>query len=144
MYLCIAIQFNHSIFSSLFLVRHPYPHIHSQNGRTERKHRHIVDLGLTLLAQAFMPLSFWWEAFAIATYLINCLPTLVLSHKSLVQTLFGVNLLQFYHIKVLYKLCLGLSLITTSLKFLVVFVTPILGLIRPTSYNSSPTSTFFF
>ena len=30
--------------------RHPYPHIHHQNGMIERKHRHIVDIGLTLLA----------------------------------------------------------------------------------------------
>ena len=30
--------------------RHPCPHTSSQNGRAERKHRHIVETGLTLLA----------------------------------------------------------------------------------------------
>ena len=38
---------------------HPCPHIHQQNGLVERKHHHIVEIGLTLLAQADMPLFFW-------------------------------------------------------------------------------------
>ena len=38
--------------------RHPCPYIHHQNGRIERKYRHIVDVGLTLLAQAHLPLKF--------------------------------------------------------------------------------------
>lgn len=28
------------------------PHTSAQNGRAERKHRHVVEMGLTLLAQA--------------------------------------------------------------------------------------------
>jgi hypothetical protein len=31
------------------------PHAHQQNGSAERKHCHIVDVGLSLLAQASMP-----------------------------------------------------------------------------------------
>jgi histone deacetylase 1/2 len=46
-----------------------------QNGRAERKHRHIAELGLTLLAQAKMPMFFWWDAFSTAVYLINRLPS---------------------------------------------------------------------
>ena len=68
--------------------RHPYPHIHHQNGKTERKHIHIVDVGLTLLAQAHLPLKFWWNAFHIAVYLINRLPTPVLNNISPFQKLF--------------------------------------------------------
>ena len=34
--------------------RHPSPYEHQQHGKAERKHRHIVELGLTLLAQASM------------------------------------------------------------------------------------------
>jgi histone deacetylase 1/2 len=34
------------------------PHTHHQNGSVERKHRHVVETGLTLLAQAQMPLKF--------------------------------------------------------------------------------------
>ncbi|MCH82453.1 retrovirus-related Pol polyprotein from transposon TNT 1-94, partial [Trifolium medium] len=47
------------------------PHTHHQNGSVERKHRHIVETGLTLLTQANLPLKFWDHAFLTATYLIN-------------------------------------------------------------------------
>ncbi|MCH87925.1 retrovirus-related Pol polyprotein from transposon TNT 1-94, partial [Trifolium medium] len=47
------------------------PHTHHQNGSVERKHRHVVETGLTLLAQAHLPLKFWDYAFMTATYLIN-------------------------------------------------------------------------
>lgn len=46
-----------------------------QNGFTERKHRRIVETGLTLLAHAHMPISYWVDAFNTAVYLINRLPT---------------------------------------------------------------------
>ncbi|KAL5538576.1 hypothetical protein UlMin_046073 [Ulmus minor] len=38
--------------------RHPCPHTSAQNGRAKRKHRHIVEIGLTLLAQAHLPLTY--------------------------------------------------------------------------------------
>jgi histone deacetylase 1/2 len=44
------------------------PHAHQQNGSAERKDRHIVEVGLALLANAAMPLKFWDEAFLTATY----------------------------------------------------------------------------
>jgi histone deacetylase 1/2 len=47
------------------------PHTHQQNGDAECKHRHIVEIGLSLLAHAFMPLKYWDEAFLAATYLIT-------------------------------------------------------------------------
>jgi len=40
----------------------------------ERNHRQIVDMGLTLLAQASLPLPYWDYAFTTAVYLINRLP----------------------------------------------------------------------
>ncbi|KAH9705793.1 retrovirus-related pol polyprotein from transposon RE1 [Citrus sinensis] len=68
--------------------RHSYPHTHHQNGVVERKHRHIIETGLTLLAQAQMPISYWWEAFHTASYLINRMPTTVLNNQSPYQKLF--------------------------------------------------------
>jgi histone deacetylase 1/2 len=59
------------------------PHAHQQNGAAERKHRHIVEVGLALLANASMPLKFWDEAFLTATYLINMLPSSVIEMKYL-------------------------------------------------------------
>lgn len=61
--------------------QHPC-HVHQQNGKIERKHRHIVDLGLTLLAQAKKPLKYWWEAFEASVHLINRLPSPTLNHES--------------------------------------------------------------
>lgn len=40
----------------------------------ECKHCHIVEIGLTLLAQASMPLRFCEEAFLKSVYIINRLP----------------------------------------------------------------------
>jgi hypothetical protein len=57
------------------------PHAHQQNGAAERKHRHIVEVGLALLANASMPLNFWDEAFLTATRLINYLPSKVVGYK---------------------------------------------------------------
>ena len=45
------------------------------NGVVERKYRQIVDLGLTLLHHATLPLQFWDYTFVTAVYLINRLPT---------------------------------------------------------------------
>jgi hypothetical protein len=47
------------------------PHTHQQNGSAERKHHHIVETGLALLAHAHIPIKFWDDAFLTATYLIN-------------------------------------------------------------------------
>ena len=44
---------------------------HEQNGLAERKHRHIVEHGIALLAQASLPFKYWDEAFCTSVYLIN-------------------------------------------------------------------------
>jgi histone deacetylase 1/2 len=54
------------------------PHTHQQNGNAERKYRHIIETGLTLLAHAFVSFRFWTDAFATACILINRLPTRVI------------------------------------------------------------------
>ena len=64
------------------------PHAHQQNGAAERKHRHIVEVGLSLLAHASMPLKFWDEAFAIVVFLINRLPSRVIQNKTPFELLF--------------------------------------------------------
>lgn len=62
---------------------------HEQNGHVELKHRHILEIALTLLANASMPLRFWDEAVKTSVHLINHLPTPILSHKSLFEVLFN-------------------------------------------------------
>jgi histone deacetylase 1/2 len=78
-----------SICSDLgILFRHSCPHTHQQAGRAERKHLHIIEMALSLLAQARMPMKFWWDACMSATYLINRLPTPCLNNSSPFQMLF--------------------------------------------------------
>jgi len=60
-----------------------------QNGLAERRHRHIVETGLTLLSHAFVPIKFWTAVFCTAVFLINRLPTSVLGYKSPHEVVFG-------------------------------------------------------
>jgi hypothetical protein len=57
----------------------------------ERKHRHIVEFGLALLANASMPLKFWDKAFLTMTFLINLLPTKVLKFETPTEKLLHVQ-----------------------------------------------------
>lgn len=43
-------SFENFLSQNGILFRHSCPYTHEQNGKAERKHRHIVELGLTLLA----------------------------------------------------------------------------------------------
>lgn len=49
-----------------------------QNGRVEKKNKHVVEVGLLFLAQSFLPKSYWSYAFQTIVFLINRLPTHVL------------------------------------------------------------------
>ena len=62
-----------------------------QNGRVERKHRHILNVARALLFQANMPTKFWGEAISTATHLINMTPSKVLDGSSPYEKLFGVK-----------------------------------------------------
>ncbi|KAL5741688.1 hypothetical protein ACOSP7_028420 [Xanthoceras sorbifolium] len=68
--------FTHYLKQHDILLRFLCPYTYQQNGVLERKHRHIVEICLTMLAHSKMPLTFWVEAFQAATLLINNLPIL--------------------------------------------------------------------
>ena len=79
-----------SFFTKIGISHHvSCPHAHQQNGAAERKHRHIVEVGLALLSCTSMPLKFWDEAFLTATYLINRLPSAVINFSTPLERLFG-------------------------------------------------------
>jgi len=65
------------------------PRTPEQNGLAERRHRHIVETSLTLLAHASIPVKYWTTAFNIAVFLINRLPSSVLDHMSPHELAFG-------------------------------------------------------
>lgn len=57
------------------------PHTPQQNGVSERKHRHITELGTTLMFCSKVPQQLWVEAFFTANFLGNLLPSSVLNDR---------------------------------------------------------------
>jgi histone deacetylase 1/2 len=65
------------------------PHGHQQNGPAKGKHRHIVEVGLSVLAYVYTPLKYWDEAFLTLVYLINRLLSKVIQSQTPMECLFG-------------------------------------------------------
>lgn len=59
-----------------------------QNGRAERKHRHISEIGFSMMFHAHAPASLWFDAFGTVVYVINMLPPSLLHDKSPFELLF--------------------------------------------------------
>lgn len=66
------------------------PHTPQQNGVSERKHRHLSEIGRTMLYHSGASYSYWVEAFLTACFTINRLPTPLLHNKSPFEVLFGI------------------------------------------------------
>jgi hypothetical protein len=67
------------------------PYTSEQNGIAERKHRHVVESGLALLAHSHLPNKYWVDAFLTAIYLINRLPTPTLNNNTPYTKLFNAE-----------------------------------------------------
>ena len=65
------------------------PYAPAQNGRAERKHRHVTEISLALLFHSHTSPYFWIDAFSTAAYIINRLPTPLLGGKSPFELLYG-------------------------------------------------------
>jgi len=65
------------------------PYTLAQNGRDERKHRHVTETGLTVLFHSHLSPRFWVDAFSsTAAYIINWLPTPLLRGNSSFELLY--------------------------------------------------------
>nr|XP_025653293.2 uncharacterized protein LOC112749224 isoform X1 [Arachis hypogaea]XP_029148419.1 uncharacterized protein LOC112749224 isoform X1 [Arachis hypogaea]XP_029148420.1 uncharacterized protein LOC112749224 isoform X1 [Arachis hypogaea]XP_029148421.1 uncharacterized protein LOC112749224 isoform X1 [Arachis hypogaea]XP_029148422.1 uncharacterized protein LOC112749224 isoform X1 [Arachis hypogaea]XP_029148423.1 uncharacterized protein LOC112749224 isoform X1 [Arachis hypogaea]XP_029148424.1 uncharac len=81
-------QFTQFLAEQGIIQRFSCPYTPEQNGRAERKHRHLIEMSIAMLSTASMPLTYWDEAVLTATHIINRIPTLILDKKSPYETLF--------------------------------------------------------
>ena len=83
-----SIKFQNHLSKCGILQQVSCPGTLEQNGVVERKHRHIVEMGLTMFFHAKLPLSLWVDTFLTVVYLINQLPCTMLKMESLFFMLF--------------------------------------------------------
>ena len=57
------------------------PYTPQQNGLAEHRHRHITELGLSMMFQSKNPHKFWVEAFYTDNFLCNMLPSSFLDDR---------------------------------------------------------------
>ncbi|PRQ29155.1 putative RNA-directed DNA polymerase [Rosa chinensis] len=94
-----------SFFNDLGIVfQHSCTSTPQKNGVVERKHRHLLNVARALRFQAHLPLTFWGECVQTAAYIINRLPTLLLS-KCLPFEVLYQKAPEYQHFRVFSCLC---------------------------------------
>ncbi|CAM8942004.1 unnamed protein product [Rhodiola kirilowii] len=87
-----------------------------QNGRVERRHKHILEVARSLKIQSNMPECFWGESVLTATYIINRMPSVVLQGKSPYKVLFGTKP-SYSHMRVFGSKCYVTNIQPNKSKF---------------------------
>ncbi|KAK9740965.1 hypothetical protein RND81_03G073400 [Saponaria officinalis] len=79
----IVQEFCAAFFSSEGVIhQRSAPGVPQQNGRVERKHRHLVETARAMLLYAGLPKRFWGDCLLSATHIINKLPSPLLNWKT--------------------------------------------------------------
>jgi len=82
-------KFLHFLAHEGTILQHSYPRTSQQNGRAERKHRHILETIRALLISSSYPEFFWGEAALTVVYTINRIPSPVIEDQSPYEHLYG-------------------------------------------------------
>jgi transposase InsO family protein len=81
--------FEHILYSHGTIHQFSCPGTSQQNGRAERKLRHILDTVRALLLSSKVPVPFWGEAVLTAAHAINRIPSPTISNQTPYERLFG-------------------------------------------------------
>ncbi|XP_074299906.1 uncharacterized protein LOC141631085 [Silene latifolia] len=87
-----------------------------QNGRVERKHRHLLEVARALKILSKAPIRFWGECVLTATYLINKMPVKLLGWKTPYELLFN-ELPSYDELRIFGTLCYATQPPTSTDKF---------------------------
>ncbi|KAL2898459.1 Retrovirus-related Pol polyprotein from transposon TNT 1-94 [Bienertia sinuspersici] len=98
-------EFCHTLFAEKGIIhRKSLPGVPQQNGRVERKHKHLLETARAMRFKANLPVRFWGDCLLAATYLMNLTPSSVLQWKTPYELLFH-KVPSYDHLKVLGCLC---------------------------------------
>jgi len=78
----MSTQFKKKLVTHGILHHISCPHTPQQNGVAECKHRHIMEMRLSLLAQSHLSSIFWVDTFATSVFIINRLPSPIIDNVS--------------------------------------------------------------
>lgn len=99
-----------TLFAKKGITQHKsVPKTPQQNGRIERKHRHLIDTARALKLHANLLDKFWGDCVLAATHVINKLPSALLDWKTPFECLFNKSP-DYIMLKVIGCLCYALDL----------------------------------